>query len=146
MAAVAGPGLVRPPRVRAKAAQEGPRPHLAELPPNDVRGSTPVVYRLTRVFRTECSEIYLVWDGDSRIAQADLHYGPDLIHGTVVLERDFTEAEVDDLLKQLDRDVVSSYLQDFERENFFVSVFRGDEILTTSDEDLEDVEPEDDAW
>ena len=53
---------------------------------------------------------------------------------------------MDDLLKQLDRDVVSSYLQDFERENFFVSVFRGDEILTTSDEDLEDVEPEDDAW
>jgi len=103
-----------------------------------------VTFRLTRVFRTETSEIYLVWDDETRVAQADLHYGPDLIHGTVVLERDFTDEEVDGLLKQLDRDVVSSYLQDFERENFFVSVFRGDEILTTSDEDLEG-EPDDDG-
>jgi hypothetical protein len=41
--------------------------------------------------------------------------------------------------------VVASYLQDFERENLLVSVFRGDEIMTTSDEDLAD-EDEDGSW
>ncbi len=105
-----------------------------------------MVYRLTRVFRTETSEIYLLWEDEVRVAQADIHYGPDLIHATVVLERDFAEDEVDGLLKQLDRDVVSSYLQDFERENFFVSVFRGDEVLTTSDEDLEEDDDDDASW
>jgi hypothetical protein len=101
-----------------------------------------VVYRLTRVFRTESSEIYLVWEDETRVAQADIHFGPDLIHATVILERDFTDDEVDALLKQLDHDIVASYLQDFERENLFVSVFRGDEILTTSDEDLDEDEPD----
>jgi hypothetical protein len=99
-----------------------------------------VVYRLSRVVRTDTSEIFLAWDGEVRVAQIDLHYGGDVIHGTVVLERDFSDAEIDDLVEQVDRDIVASYLQDYERENFLVSVFRGEEVLTTSDEDLEDEE------
>ena len=98
-----------------------------------------MVYRLSRVVRTDTSEIFLAWDGEVRVAQIDLNYGGDVIHGTVVLERDFSDAEIDDLVEQVDRDIVASYLQDYERENFLVSVFRGEEVLTTS-EDLEDEE------
>ncbi len=101
-------------------------------------------YRLTRVMRTHTSEIYLAWRDERRVAQIDLHYGPDTIQGTVILEEDFDEDALHALVKQIDRDVVASYLQDFERENFLVSVFRGEEVMTTSDEDSED--DEDISW
>ena len=101
--------------------------------------------RLTRVVRTVSSEIYLAWEDEHRVGQIDLHYGPDVIHATVVLERDLPQEDIDALVKQIDRDVVASYLQDFERENFLVSVFRGDETMTTSDEDL-DEDDEDLNW
>jgi hypothetical protein len=104
-----------------------------------------VTHRLTRVVRTLTSEIHLAWDGDTRVAQIDIHYGPDVIHATVILERDFSREEIDALVEQVDRDVVASYLQDFERENLLVSVFRGEEVLTTSDEDLEDEDEDTDA-
>ena len=95
-------------------------------------------YRLTRVARTQTSEIYLAWRDERRVAQIDLHYGTDMIQGTVILEEDVEEDAIHALIKQVDRDIVASYLQDYERENFLVSVFRGEEILTTSDEDHED--------
>jgi len=97
-----------------------------------------VAYRLTRVIRTQTSEVYLAWDNEHRVAQVDLHYGTDVIHATVVLETDLEEDTIHDLLRQVDREIVASYLQDFERENLLVSVFRGDEVMTVSDEDHED--------
>ena len=107
-----------------------------------------MTYRLTRVVRTDTSEVYLAWDGETRVGQIDLHYGGDVIHATIILERDLPEGEVDGLVDQVDREVVASYLQDYERENFLVSVFRGEEVMTTSDEDLEDEEDENgqDTW
>lgn len=106
-----------------------------------------MIHRLTRVVRTLTSEIHLAWDGDARVAQIDIHYGPDVIHATVILERDMTREEIDSLVEQVDSDIVASYLQDYERENLLVSVFRGEEVLTTSDEDLQDEdEPESHDW
>jgi len=106
-----------------------------------------VTYRLTRIVRTLTSEVHLAWDGDVRVAQIDIHYGPDVIHATMILERDMTREEIDGLIEQVDRDVVASYLQDYERENLLVNVFRGEEVLATSDEDLQDEdEPEGADW
>jgi hypothetical protein len=105
-----------------------------------------VPYRLSRVVRTASSEIYLAWQEETRVAQIDLHYTPDVIHATVVLERDFDKEAVDELVRQIDRDVVASYLQDFERDNLLVSVFRGDEVVTYCDEDREDDEDEGPEW
>jgi len=104
-----------------------------------------VILRLTRVVRTQSSEIYLAWEGENRVGQVDLHYGPEVIHATVVLEVDLNQEDINGLIKQIDRDIVASYLQDFERENLLVSVFRGDEVLTASDEDLEDEDEETDC-
>lgn len=104
-----------------------------------------MAYRLTRVFRTTTSEVYLAWDGEDRVGQIDIHYGPDLVQATVILERDIPPEEAESLVKQVDRDVVASYLQDFERENFLVSVFRGYEVMTIQDEDLSD-EDNDPSW
>lgn len=98
-------------------------------------------YKLVRLIRTPSSEVYLLWDDGERVGQADIHYAEGLVHCTIVVEQDLTREEIDALIAQLDDDVVSSYLPDFEREDFFVNVFSGEEILSYSD--TEDDETDD---
>ena len=100
-------------------------------------------YKLTRLVRTQSSEIYLVWDGERRVGQIDIHFAHDTIHATVIFETDLTVGEEEELLAQIDDDVVSSYLPRFEREDFVAHVFRGEEISRYTDcsgaiEDLDD--------
>lgn len=102
-------------------------------------------FRLSRLVRTSSSEIYLVWDGDSRVGQVHLHYAHDTIHAAVLLEVDLTTEEEEDLLEIIDEDIVSSYLPSFEREDFLVSMFRAEEISSFSyaSSDLDDFGDED---
>lgn len=90
-------------------------------------------FKLTRLVRTNSSEIYLVWDGDKRMGQIDVHYAHDTIHATVIFEADLSVGEEEDLLAQIDDDIVSSYLPRFEREDFVAHVFRGEEISRYTD-------------
>ena len=102
-------------------------------------------YRLSRLVRTASSEIFLIWEDDRRIGQLDLHYAVEsrTVHATLLLEADLTVAVEEELLAQIDDDIVSSYLPSFEREDFLVTVFRGEEISNYTDssgalDDLED--------
>ncbi|MDR3711088.1 MAG: hypothetical protein P4L33_22525 [Capsulimonadaceae bacterium] len=90
-------------------------------------------YRLSRLVRTQSSEIFLIWEEDKRIGQLDVHYAQDTIHATLVLEADLTPETEEELLSQIDEDVVSSYLPSFDREDFLVTVFRGEEISSYTD-------------
>ncbi len=108
-------------------------------------------YRLSRLVRTQSSEIFLVWEEDRRIGQLDLHYAIEsrTIHATLVLEADLPVTVEEELLAQIDDDVVSSYLPSFEREDFLVTVFRGEEISNYTDssgalDDMDDEHFEDD--
>jgi hypothetical protein len=78
--------------------------------------------------RTLSSEVYLIWRGTQRIGQIDIHYGDTSIQGDLLLEGPLDEAERDQLLRQLDEDVISSYLPSFEQEQFLVNVFVGEEV------------------
>ncbi len=102
-------------------------------------------YRLSRLVRTASSEIFLIWEEDRRIGQLDLHYAVEsrTVHATLLLEADLTVAVEEELLAQIDDDIVSSYLPSFEREDFLVTVFRGEEISNYTDssgalDDMED--------
>ena len=108
-------------------------------------------YRLSRLVRTQSSEIFLIWDDDRRIGQLDLHYAIEsrTIHATLMLEADLPVTVEEDLLAQIDDDIVSSYLPSFEREDFLVTVFRGEEISNYTDssgalDDIDDEQFEDD--
>ena len=90
-------------------------------------------YRLSRLVRTQSSEIFLVWEEDRRIGQLDLHYANDTIHATLVLEADLPVNTEEELLAQIDEDIISSYLPSFDREDFLVTVFRGEEISSYTD-------------
>jgi len=100
-------------------------------------------YRLSRLVRTESSEIFLIWEDERRIGQVDLHYAHDTIHATLMLETDLTPELEEELLSQIDEDIVSSYMPSFDREDFLVTVFRGEEISSYTDssgalDDMED--------
>jgi len=108
---------------------------------NRARGrGTGLGVKLVRVVRTETSEVYIIWQEDTRLGQVDIHYGWDLIHATLVLERDLNTEQQGDLVDQLDQDVISSHLPQFAREDFLVTVFRGTELESFSDgePDVED--------
>jgi hypothetical protein len=100
--------------------------------------------KLVRVVRTETSEVYIVWQDDNRLGQVDIHYGPDLIHATLIIEKDLDAEQQADLVEQLDQDVISSHLPQFAREDFLVTVFRGTEMESFSDGEP-DVDDDDDG-
>ena len=102
-------------------------------------------YKLTRLVRTQSSEIYLIWDEDRRLGQLDLHFAHDTIHGTLILEADLSVEQEGGLIAQIDDDVVHAYLPSFDREDFLITVFRGEEISNYTDssgamDDMEDEE------
>jgi hypothetical protein len=100
-------------------------------------------FRLTRLVRTRSSEIYLIWEENNRVGQLDLHYAQDTIHATLILETDLSVTSEEELLTQIDEDIVSSYLPSFERDDFLVTVFRGEEISSYTDsQSLEEDEEE----
>jgi hypothetical protein len=93
--------------------------------------------------RTRSSEIYLIWEDNNRVGQLDLHYAQDTIHATLILETDLSVTSEEELLTQIDEDIVSSYLPSFERDDFLVTVFRGEEISSYTDSSsLEDDDEE----
>jgi hypothetical protein len=108
-------------------------------------------YRFSRLVRTPNSEIFLIWEEDRRVGQVDLHYADDTVHATLILEADLPVNVEEELLAQIDDDVVSSYLPSFNREDFLVTVFRGEEISNYTDSssaldgiDEDRFDPEDD--
>ena len=108
------------------------------------QGEPTLNIKLVRVVRTGSSEIFIIWQDDTRLGQVDIHFGDDLIHATLILEKDLEADAQAELVDQLDQDVVSSHLSQFERENFLVTVFRGTELESFSDGEPE-VEEEDDG-
>ena len=107
------------------------------------RGKTQ--FRLSRLVRTVSSEVFVIWDKETRVGQLHLHYAHDTIHAALLLEVDLTVPEEEDLLEAIDDDVVSSYLPSFEREDLLVTVFRAEEIssFSYSSTDIDSLGPED---
>lgn len=116
-----------------------------EIAPGKGEEETPALSaRLVRVVRTESSEVYIIWQDDVRLGQVDLHYGWDLIHATLIIEKDLTTEQQADLVDLLDQDIVSSHLPRFAREDFLVTVFRGQELDPFSDgPDTEEMDDDD---
>ena len=85
-------------------------------------------FRLVRLLRTLSSEIYVIWRGEQRVGQADIHFADNSVQADLFLESPLAEDEQKDLIRQLDDDVVSSYLPSFDRDQFIVTIFVGQEV------------------
>ena len=88
--------------------------------------------RFERAVRTESSEIFALYAGARRLGRIDLHYGRFEVHGTLLLEVDLTDDELQELIDQLDEELVQTH--DPEREDFLVTVFKSEELGFYSDE------------
>src|SRR5512132_539987 len=99
--------------------------------------------RFERTVRTESSEIFTIYGGARRIGRVDIHYGRFEVHGTLLLEVDLTDDELQQLIDQLDEELIQTH--EPEREDFLVTVFKSEELGFYSDEfesdDDEDDEP-----
>ena len=85
-------------------------------------------FRLVRLLRTLSSEIYGIWRGDQRVGQVDVHLAENSVQADLFLESALGEEEQHELIHQLDDDVVSSHLPSFDRDQFIVTVFVGQEV------------------
>src|SRR5438270_11470854 len=82
--------------------------------------------RFERNVRTESSEIFTVYGGARRLGRIDLHYGRFEVHGTLLLDVELTDDELQQLIDQLDEELVQTH--DPEREDFLVTVFKAEEL------------------
>ena len=88
--------------------------------------------RFERTVRTESSEIFAIYGGARRVGRIDLHYGRFEVHGTLLLEVDLTDDELQQVIDQIDEELVQTH--DPEREDFLVTVFKSEELGFYSDE------------
>ncbi|MDP9265932.1 MAG: hypothetical protein M3O91_07440 [Chloroflexota bacterium] len=88
--------------------------------------------RFERQVRTESSEIFAIYGGARRVGRVDIHYGRFEVNGTLLLEVDLTDDELQQLIDQLDEELVQTH--DPEREDFLVTVFKAEELGFYSDE------------
>ena len=123
---------------------DGPNDDSNSEPDDEADLPTAFNARLVRVVRTSSSESFIIWQDDTRLGQVDIHYGWDIIHATLILEKDLTEEEQAGLVELIDEDAVASHLPRFSREDFLVTVFRAEEMEPFSDgpdpEELEEDE------
>jgi len=116
----------RSPRRRSTADEVIPRGPWVNLS-RSVESS-----RFERTVRTESSEIFAIYGGARRVGRIDLHYGRFEVHGTLLLEVDLTDDELQQVIDQIDEELVQTH--DPEREDFLVTVFKSEELGFYSDE------------
>ena len=85
-----------------------------------------------RQYRTASSEGYNVRQESRRIARLDLHFTTQSVYATLVLLEDLAEEEVLTLIERIDESLVLS--AETPREDFVVTVFRGEETGFYSDD------------
>src|SRR5437660_2440160 len=88
--------------------------------------------RFERTVRTEASVGFAIYGGPRRVGRVDLHYGRFEVHGTLLLEVDLTDDELQQIIDQIDEELVQTH--DPEREDFLVTVFKAEELGFYSDE------------
>ncbi len=97
--------------------------------------------RYDRVCRTPQSEAYLLSEGDAPFGRVDLHFGSSVVHGVLIVEREFSDEDVHGLVQRIDDDLV--WTADRPRDDFLVTVYQGTERGVISDSEDEEGAEED---
>ena len=106
-------------------------------------------YRFEREARTPYSEVYTIDDGEHSLGRVDIHYTGAATYATLSVHQTLEEDGVQALIAAIDERIVST--ADPYREDFIVTVWRGEEFGVFADEsdfdeeDLEDDEEDEEA-
>ena len=98
-------------------------------------------YQFERESRTPFSEAYSVTESGDAVGRADIHFTPTgIVYATLCVPQDFDEADIQDLIGEIDERLVLS--TDAYRDDFVVTVWRGVQAGVYSEEEDDE---EDDA-
>ena len=108
-------------------------------------GNTVTEYRFIREARTAYSEAYAIEDGEHSLGRVDVHYTTSVAYATLAVHHSLDDEAVQALIAAIDARIVSS--ADPHREDFIVTVWKGEEAGTYADDSdfaESDYEDEDD--
>lgn len=91
-----------------------------------------------RLCRTAHSEAYLISQGEEPVARIELHFTHTIVYGLLIVEKEFDEEQIQELIRRVDDDLVWS--ADLPREDFVVTVYQGRELGLYTDPALADDE------
>ncbi len=83
-------------------------------------------YRFERVARTAHSEQWVIETADRPVGRIDLHFTNAKTYGTLVVQQYLVDDEIEELLAAIDERLVTT--ADEYREDFVVSVWRGEAL------------------
>lgn len=96
-------------------------------------------YRFEREARTPYSEVFTIDDGEHSLGRVDIHYTSSATYATLAVHQALEEDGVQALIAAIDERIIST--ADPYREDFIVTVWRGEEFGVFADEtDFEDDE------
>ena len=100
-------------------------------------------YQFERESRTPFSEVYTVEQDGDVVGRVDLHFAPaGMVHATLCVPADYDEDDIQDLIGEIDERLVLT--TDPYRDDFIVTVWRGENAGVYSEEDEDDEGDDDD--
>ena len=94
-------------------------------------------YQFERESRTPFSETFTVEEEDDEVARVDLHFtGSGIVHATLCVPEGYDEDEIQELIAEIDERLVLT--TDPYRDDFVVTVWRGERVGIYSEEDDEE--------
>jgi len=94
------------------------------------------LYTFQRQFRTTSSEGYEIREDNQRIGRVDLHFALENVYATIVLETEMDEAEVAQVIEEIDDNLVVT--ASVKREDLNVWVYQGREVGFYTDDFLDE--------
>ena len=89
-------------------------------------------YRFEREVRTSYSESYTIEDAEHTLGRLDIHYTSSVAFATLAVHSSLDDEAVQQLIAEIDEHIVAS--ADPYREDFIVTVWRGEEVGVYADE------------
>lgn len=100
-------------------------------------------YRFEREARTPHSEQWTIQDGDAIAGRVDVHFTSSVTFATLSVATSVDDEAVQDLIGEIDDRIVTT--ADPYREDFVVTVWRGEQIGVFAEDELDDdLDDEDD--
>jgi hypothetical protein len=120
--------------------------HNVHVNRSPISGAGPVVqcrpmsrYTFERDARTPFSESYVVQDGETDVGRVDIHFAQSgMVHATLCVPSAFDEDAVEELIAEIDERLVLA--ADAYRDDFIVTVWRGERMGVYSEETEDDAD------
>ena len=88
-------------------------------------------YYFERDCRTPYSESYTILQDEHSVGRVDLHFTPNMVHGTLCVLENQTQEEIQELIETIDEELVDAV--GVHREEFVVHVYQGLDVGVYTD-------------